>query len=92
MPVFTFRCGGCGAKIRTIQDYDKIEQWAAEMVCECGGGVGRDSSGVNVGANVVEKIDNGIMAKAVERPARIREKIHERIAVHEGRIPSKKDR
>lgn len=62
MPLFRFRCPDCGADKQRIASAEP-----AEMVCSCGGAMIR-AVGVP-GVFVVERLDNGIMVRPLERIA-----------------------
>lgn len=67
MPLFNLKCDGCGAADRTL-----AASWAAvapdRLKCKaCGGDLRRAATGAT--SQVVERLDNGLMPKAVERLA-----------------------
>jgi hypothetical protein len=66
MPLYHFKCTGPEThRLRRI--LKPAEAAALKPVCECGADMVRDPKPPT--ANVVERLDNGYMAKAVERPA-----------------------
>ncbi len=64
MPMYHMVCGSCGAA-NQLMTSDPVNK--PEMPCACGGTMARKPRGP--GAQKVEVLDNGAMARAVERPA-----------------------
>ena len=64
MPLFTLRCDACGRERRRI-----LPRSPEPEPCggECSGQLRRAPAGPS--QNVVERLDNGSMVKALERPA-----------------------
>lgn len=73
MPLYNFVCPDCGKKSRAIL---KPEQAKDERLCECGQTLKRDVQGPTT--KVVERLDNGLMPRAVERLAETDRLIRER--------------
>jgi hypothetical protein len=71
MPAFYFKCDKCSKQKRKI--LPKLEK---EVRCECGGVCVRAES--NTSSVVKEVLDNGIMARKVERIYNIQELAKER--------------
>lgn len=69
MPIFKFICEKCGNKVRKISD-ERPEPPVCEdgttMVCDVGGST-----------SVLDRLDNGIMPRVVERRAGIKELVHQ---------------
>lgn len=63
MPVFSYRCSKCGREFRRIKV--KIEEFS---ICDCGDLSVRYTKTVP-GISVMEHLDNGVMARAIDRPA-----------------------
>lgn len=82
MPTFRFRCleAACGARGRRLLEAGGL----GSVRCpSCGGPVAREDPGAPH-ATPVEVLDNGVMARSVERRADIEELLEERERAHEG--------
>ena len=64
MAFFKVVCTGCGAADQRMAD---TAEEAVQAPCGCGAAVKRRPTGP--GAQKVEVLDNGLMARALERPA-----------------------
>jgi len=64
MPLYYFRCGSCNAELKKLLPPAEAK---APRTCECGGAFVRAPRPPS--NQVVERLDNGFMTKAVERPA-----------------------
>lgn len=63
MPLFKLSCPLCSKKKTTLAN-----SWAqASKTCECGSEMSRSPSGLS--SQTVERLDNGVMPKALERLA-----------------------
>ena len=76
MPVFNYRCESCGIGVRTMSRSSSTHK-------ECGGKLVREPQGAS--SQKMDTIDNGLMAKKVERLTDVEELAHER-AVNDPRI------
>lgn len=65
MPLYYFHCDACHSDLRRILTPAQAE--APQACRKCQGTMRRTPKGAT--ANVVERLDNGLMTKAVERPA-----------------------
>lgn len=75
MPLFNIYCQKCKKVTRVLRkERPKLGQ------CECGG---INTFAINVSTQVMERLDNGIMPKAVERLSNIEELKKERIELAE---------
>jgi putative FmdB family regulatory protein len=66
MPVYHFECEKCLKTIRKMLEIDP-KAWAKS--CQCGGNFRRKASGPS--CQVMERLDNGAMPRAVERLAEV---------------------
>jgi hypothetical protein len=73
MPRFVWKCEHCNKITKRI-----LDKRPSLDKCECGGA---QKFVTNTSSQTMEVIDNGLMAKAVERPVGIEEKIAERNAL-----------
>ena len=62
MPLFYYKCATCATVTRKI-----LDKSLPEVDCACGGKMTRDAKGGS--SQVMETLDNGIMAKSVTRLA-----------------------
>jgi hypothetical protein len=80
MPIYRFkcveRCPQGTPVVRKLLPRTEVEAWMEANRCPCGGRLER-TQGI-LGVQKVERLDNGMMAKAVERPLDIHEQIAER--------------
>lgn len=65
MPVYNYSCTDCGVATKRLRP---AAEGNLPFACDCGGQFERNPSAVP-SIRVVEVLDNGIMTKAVERPA-----------------------
>lgn len=64
MPIYHFTCGSCGkARRRSLG----AKESRTGLSCDCGGTLSRTPAPPT--SNTVEVLDNGVMVKALERPA-----------------------
>lgn len=75
MPLYYFRCGSCGAELKKLLTPAESKE---PRTCECGGPFAREPKPPS--NQVVERLDNGYMAKALERPADAERLYRERAA------------
>jgi len=77
MPSFNLFCQSCGASTKKLAD-----SWLAlitsptKRLCGCGAEWTRNATGPS--ASKIERLDNGIMTRALERPADAEELFRER--------------
>lgn len=76
MPVFSYECSSCKTSFSKL--LPKVE---AEQRCKCGG-VGKRKLKTVPGLSVYEHIDNGVMARALDRPADAAKIFRERSEQH----------
>lgn len=66
MPIFHARCHTCGGSQRFLAaSWSNIRP--TTLLCECGGSYQREARGPST--QLLERLDNGAMVRAVERPA-----------------------
>lgn len=75
MPLFQWKCDKCGEQTRKL-----LSSRPLLHSCCCGGKL---NFLTNVASQTMEVIDNGLMAKALERPVNIEERLAERTALAE---------
>jgi putative FmdB family regulatory protein len=74
MPLYYFRCGPCNSQIKVFCKPEKLQD---ERKCKtCGSNLVRNQQSPTT--NVMEILDNGLMARAVERIADAEEVFKER--------------
>lgn len=80
MPLFRLSCASCGkSEQRLASSWGTLGLRPGALTCEtCGGQLERAATGPS--AQVMERLDNGAMARAVERPKDAQEQMEERAA------------
>lgn len=83
MPLFVWKCDKCGTVTRKLLPKRPVLS-ACEAINDRGQACfGTSSFVTNTSSQTMEVIDNGLMAKVLERPANIEEKLEERRALAE---------
>lgn len=65
MPLFNFKCNSCGKEIRKILKSKEVEQFIGTKCPDCTGSFERAPTGPTT--QVMERLDNGVSPRAVER-------------------------
>ncbi len=79
MPLYKYRCSGCGHVFDTIQSFDKVKDiWVCK---KCASPSHRAPSGNSVA--VMDAIDTGVAGRSFDRPADIERIMAEREIIHD---------
>lgn len=76
MPVFNYTCDKCAKSFRKL-----LPRATPEVACQCGG-VSKRNMATVPGLSVYEHLDNGVMARAIDRPADAAKMFRERSEQH----------